>query len=91
MRTTVTLDPDVARKLKRLMIEENLTFKRAINQLLRDGFELKKRDVAPQFRVEPRDFGFHTGIDPFRLNDLATQLEDEESVAKLARPGKRTG
>lgn len=90
MRVTVTLDPDLARKLKRMMINEDLTFEATINQLLRDGLELRKRDAAPQFRVEPKDFGFHPGIDPFRLNDLAAQLEDEESFSKLARSWKRT-
>ncbi|MBX9601260.1 MAG: hypothetical protein K2X35_09655 [Bryobacteraceae bacterium] len=61
----------MARKLKRMRIEEDLTFEAIINQLLRDGLELRKRGAAPQFRVEPKDFGFHPDIDPFRLNDLA--------------------
>jgi len=38
MRTTLTLEPDVALKLKRKMAEQKLTLKDAVNQALRVGF-----------------------------------------------------
>jgi hypothetical protein len=38
MRFTVTLDPDVALDLKKLMAAERLTFKGAVNQTMLWGF-----------------------------------------------------
>jgi hypothetical protein len=37
MRTTVTLDPDVAAKLKAVALERGISFKRALNQAVRAG------------------------------------------------------
>ena len=37
MRTTLTLDPDVAMKLEKRMADKNLTLKETVNQALRHG------------------------------------------------------
>ena len=39
MRTTVTLDPDVAARLRRLARERGASFKATINETLRAGLE----------------------------------------------------
>jgi hypothetical protein len=39
MRTTITLDPDISRELKKKMKELDLTFKDAVNRYLRDGLK----------------------------------------------------
>lgn len=41
--------------------------------------------VPAPFPVEPHDFGFRAGVDLDRLNQLADELEAEESARKLAR------
>jgi hypothetical protein len=43
MRFTVTLDPDVALDLKRLMAAEKLSFKDAVNQTMLRGFQVLER------------------------------------------------
>ncbi|MCC6623373.1 MAG: antitoxin [Deltaproteobacteria bacterium] len=47
MRTTLTLDPDVAAALQRLAAERNLTWKEAVNAALRDGIVSLER-AAPK-------------------------------------------
>jgi hypothetical protein len=37
MRTTITLDPDVDALVKKLMAERGLSFKQAVNSLLRSA------------------------------------------------------
>jgi hypothetical protein len=54
MRTTVTLDADVAVQLERLMKEQGLGFKEALNLVLRRGFAGK--DARPRKRHRTRAF-----------------------------------
>ena len=84
MRTTVTLDPDVAMKLKKRMADKNLTFKETVNQALRCGLkEIEKEKKRPPFKVIPHSFGFRPGIDQNKLSQLLDQLDAEEFVRKM--------
>lgn len=77
MRTTLTLDPDVAKRLKDLMAGEGITLKRAVNDVLRAGFAHSRRKKPVRFVVEPHSCRFKPGIDLDRLNQLADDLETE--------------
>lgn len=84
MRTTLTLDPDVAMKLKKRMVDKNVTLKDTVNQALRCGLkELEKEKKRAPFKVIPHSFGFKPGIDLNRLNQLVDELEAEEFVRKM--------
>ena len=81
MRTTLTLDPDVAMKLKKSMAENKITFKEAVNQTLRRGMKAaaKEKKRAP-FKVIPHSFGFKPGIDQNKLNQLLDQMDAEKPI-----------
>jgi hypothetical protein len=86
MRTTITLDPDVARKLKELCRVRQSSFKETVNQILRRGLaaqELPARGLY--FQVQPHAGGFKPGIDPAKLNQLADQLEAADFIAETRR------
>ena len=88
MRTTLTLEPAVAREIRKRMSAERMTMKSVINDALREGLkvlasEREKKDF--RFKVKPHDFGFRPGIDLNKLNQFADDLEDEERMAKMAR------
>ena len=86
MRTTVTLDPDVAAKLKRLAGERRISFKEALNSTVRRGFE--RREVKPQpYRVRTRNLGERPGVNLDKALQLAGELEDAEIIRKM-RLGK---
>ena len=86
MRTTLTLDPDVAVNVKKRMAEENLTFKETVNQALRYGLkEVGKQKKKAPFKVIPHSFGFKPGIDLNKLNQLVDELEAEEYVRKMSK------
>jgi len=53
MRTTLTLEPDVALKLKRRMAAKKLTLKAAVNQALRAGLAVEDAQARVPFRVVP--------------------------------------
>ena len=80
MRTTLTLDDDVAIVLREEAERSGLPFKQVVNQTIRLGLRAAgTRQTAPEpFRTVPRAFGFKPGIDPDRLNQIADELEAEE-------------
>lgn len=86
MRTTLTLDPDVAARLEHEMRRSGLGMKALVNQALRVGLGMTDKPVQPrQFTVEPHPFGFRPGVDLDRLNQLADELEAEETARTLRR------
>lgn len=84
MRTTLTLDPDVARLLKERMHRERTSFKEVVNDALRRGLAPSPHPPdRPPFRVEPHRTTLRTGIDARGLNRLVDELEDEAVIEKL--------
>ncbi|MBI3664848.1 MAG: antitoxin [Acidobacteria bacterium] len=90
MRTTLTLDPDVAQKLKSRMMERKAPFKQVINDALRRGLTAAPPPVRERpFRVVPHSFGFRPGVDVSKLNQLLDELEAQEFAAKMKARRKR--
>jgi hypothetical protein len=86
MRTTLTLEPDVAQKLKRRMAEKKISLKAAVNEALRAGLKKGAATKPARFKVEPHaGGGFQPGIDPDRLNQLLDEMYVEEFARKMAR------
>jgi hypothetical protein len=82
MRTTVTLDPDVAAKLKQVARERGISFKEALNASVRGG--LRSADAPRPYRVPARRLGVKPGIDLDRALRMAGEIEDAETLRKLA-------
>jgi hypothetical protein len=84
VRTTVTLDADVERLIRRAMREKGVSFKRALNDAVRTGLLGVKPRRTRHFRQQTFRMG---GEQMFRWEKaLATAeaMEDEELVRKLA-------
>lgn len=81
MRTTVTLEPDVAEKLKQLMRERNLTFKEVVNSTLRRG--LGQEAHARPYEAPSYAMGLKPGIDGDRISHVIDEIADEEFVRKM--------
>jgi len=80
MRTTLTLDDDVAAKLEKLARQRKLSFKEVVNSVLRRGLsapEGRGRKRKP-FRLTAFRSEFRPGVDPLRLNQLVDELEVRE-------------
>jgi pheromone shutdown protein TraB len=82
MRTTVTLDPDIAARLNRLAVERGTSFKATINATLRAGLDGGSIVTKP-YREVTRRLGVQPGIDLTKAIRLAAEFEDEETVRKL--------
>ena len=85
MRTTLTIDDNIARQLKEIVHRSGKPFKTVVNEALRAGIENNRIvDVSRPYRLKPVAMGEVTG--PYDLDkalQLADHLEDEEIVRKL--------
>ncbi|MBK6440953.1 MAG: antitoxin [Actinomycetales bacterium] len=80
MRTTLTLDDDVARLLSDAQHRERKSLKQVVNEALRRGLTESVAD-RPAYRVRPHHSGVRPGIDVTALNRLADELEDDGLIA----------
>lgn len=77
MRTTLTLDPDVAERLKKETATGRVSLKAVVNERLRIGFGIRADASRAPFKVEAHHYGLQPGVDPLRLNQCADELEAE--------------
>jgi hypothetical protein len=77
MRTTLTLEDDVASRLERLRRQGNGSFKHEVNRLLRLGLlhddEAERNARPPRYRVEP-----------FAVGELLVDVDDVTAALELA-------
>lgn len=86
MRTTLTLDADVAERLTSEVRRTGRSLKSVVNEAIRQGLGLSGRQPrAPRFTVKPHALGLRPGVDPDRLNQLVDELEVDEGARKLDR------
>ena len=84
MRTTLTIEDDLARTLKERARLLDLPFKQVVNETLRRGLSPAVREEPlPRYKVKPIQSGFVPGVDPLKLNQLSEQLATEA----FTRPG----
>jgi hypothetical protein len=83
MRTTVTLDPDVARLLEEAQQRSKRPFKQVLNDAVRAGLGRRPAKLPP-FKQFAEPLG-RPMVDLTKANVLAGQLEDQDIMAKVAR------
>jgi hypothetical protein len=93
MRTTLTLDDDLAGLLAKRARALGMSFKEVVNRTIRAGLaEATAAKRGPSPRTIPHSFGFKPGVDLDKLNQLADELEAEaalESWSKKPRGSSR--
>lgn len=80
MRTTLTLDADLAERLRQLAHDRRVSFKTIVNETLRRGLRDLGVEEEPPYEVDAFDSAFRPGVDPEHLNRLLDELEIEDGV-----------
>ncbi len=75
MRTTLTLDDDVAAKLKAEIRRSGNSFKLVVNDVLRRGLNAPSLEPLPPFRVRPKALGLKPGYSYDNVWELIEQIE----------------
>ena len=86
MRTTLTLDPEVAEKLRSEAALGKRTFKDIVNQALKRGLGIEKIKPEKPFEVITFSSAFQPGIDPRKLQQF---LDDEEAESSFREGNRR--
>jgi hypothetical protein len=82
VRTTLTLDPDVAERLERAVQGSGKGLKATVNEALRIGLGMTGKLVEPpRFKIRAFVDGLQPGIDPNKMNQLLDDLEAERAGA----------
>jgi len=84
MRTTLTLENDVAAAIRAEARRSGRPLKRVVNEALRAGLAARKRPAARRYRLKPVSLGgVVPGIDLDKALRLAEALEDDAIARKL--------
>ena len=83
MRTTLTLDDELAERLAQLARDTRRPFKVVVNEALRRGLGEQTPSASP-FDYQPHPGHLRAGIDPRHINELAWQLDEEELAEEPA-------
>ncbi len=85
MRTTLTIEPEIAEHLRRELALGKRTLKAIINDTLKRGLALEAPVSKQAYRVTPHSSRFVAGIDVGKLNLLADELEAGEFQPRASR------
>jgi hypothetical protein len=84
VRTTVTLDPDTERVIRGVMRERGVSFKQALNDVIRAGLAPTKRNGTRRFTQKTYSLGAEQNFRWDKALAAAEAIEDEELSRKLA-------
>jgi hypothetical protein len=80
MRTTIQIDDDLHQELKREATRAKAPLRETVNRVLRLGLERLRPTGAPPYRCPTFSMGFPPSSNLDKALELATLLEDEETV-----------
>lgn len=84
MRTTLTIEPDVAERIETEVRRTGRSMKAVVNEALRSGLSSAQHGKQQKsFQVKARPLGLKAGFDPDRMNQLLDELQVEETTRKL--------
>jgi hypothetical protein len=79
MRTTLTLDPDVAAKARKGAAQLGKPFKEVINSALRIGLDQVLQPApARKYKTKPRRLGLRAGLSYDNVSELLARAEAED-------------
>jgi len=76
VRTTLTLDDDVAAKLRSETRKTGKPFKQVVNEALREGLLTRRKNKdLPPFKVKARALGLRPGLNYDKISELIEEAE----------------
>jgi len=85
MRSTLTLESDVAHQIQELVATSRKPFKTVVNDPLRQGLAAKSSKSRERFVQPTFALGWNDTLDPTGLNRLADQLALKADIEVLTR------
>jgi len=90
MRTTITLDDGLARRLKDEMRARGTGFRETLEETLKRGLANQAVNSSPgAFRVHAKPMRLRAGIDPSLLHNFETDLEVDRFLSVTRKQQER--
>lgn len=89
MRTTLTIDSDIAERLRQEAASGRRSLKEIVNDCLRAGFGLKEIKSRKKFHIQPHSSQYLPGVDRLKLNQLVDELDAESFIISRSKPDMR--
>ena len=80
MRSTLTIDPDVAQLLAQTVARVKKPFKQVVNEALRRGLSAPEIVPSAPFKVTPYALGWNAALDPAGFNQLADDFAVDDYI-----------
>lgn len=85
MRTTLTIDDFIMRKLKEEAHQSGKPFKTVVNDVLREGLKRNSDQISSiPYKCKSFSMGIPSMINLDKSLEIVNSLEDEENARKLA-------
>ena len=81
----MTIDPDVAERLRQEAASGQRSLKEIVNDRLRAGFGLKEVKSREKFQIQPHSSRYVPGVDRFKLNQLVDELDAETFITNCRK------
>ena len=85
MRTTLTIDDDIADQLREQARLRDLPFKKVVNDALRRGLGPALPEDRPPFRVKTFRGGYAPGFDPLKIKEFLHEQDIQHYLDVTAR------
>ncbi len=82
MKTTLTIDSDVAERLRQETANGKQSLKQVVNERLRIGLGLKRNPENRPHKVNTHHSPYRPGIDRAKLNQVVDEMEVEALNSK---------
>lgn len=86
MRTTLTLEPEIAERLRQETALQNRPLKQVVNEALAKGLGLRPPAARKPYRVRPHSSEFAAGLDTGKLNQLVDELDAQTFSRGKGKP-----
>ena len=81
MRTTLTIEDDLAQKLKNAANRQRKSFKEVVNQTLRRGLApLGGKPTQRKISLKTRSLAYRRGVDEVKIKEMLDDLDVDEHV-----------
>lgn len=83
MRTTLTIEPDVAERIRKETASGRKSLKEVVNEGLRRGLSDTPVPQQKLFKIIPHSSAYRPGVDRLKLGALSDELEAESFLTSL--------
>lgn len=81
MRTTLTIDDSLDRRLRRLAARRGQSYREAVNTALREGLlAIEKPAPRHPYQTQARSLGILAGVDYDKVGQLIDELDDRSRL-----------